>query len=231
MAPERIRNVVLVGHSGSGKTALAEALLHLAGVTTRMGRIEDGNTVSDFEPEEISRGSSVSLAMAPFEWAGHRINIIDTPGYSDFIGDARAALRAADLALFVVSGVDGVEVQTEVLWRMAGEEGIARAFFVNKLDRERASYSRTLTQLKAVFGTAVAPLQVPIGAEHQLSGVAQLTGDVAFTYEGGPKGKQGSIPPAVEKEVGGVAHRSHRSGGGDRRFAAGALPGGHRAQQ
>ena len=98
-------------------------------------------------------------------------------------------------------GVDGVEVQTEVLWRMAGEEGIARAFFVNKLDRERASYSRTLTQLKAVFGTAVAPLQVPIGAEHQLSGVAQLTGDIAFTYEGGPKGKQGTIPPAVEKEV------------------------------
>ena len=101
MAPAGIRNVVLVGHSGSGKTALAEALLYAAGVTTRMGRIEDGNTVSDFEPEEISRGSSVSLAMAPFEWSGHRINIIDTPGYSDFIGDARAAMRAADLALFV----------------------------------------------------------------------------------------------------------------------------------
>jgi len=201
LAPVRIRNVVLVGHSGSGKTALAEALLHAAGVTTRMGRIEDGNTITDFEPEEIARGSSVSLAMAPFEWAGHRINVIDTPGYSDFIGDARAAMRAADLALFVVSGVDGVEVQTEALWRMAGEEGIARAIFVNKLDRERASYSRTLTQLKAVFGTAVAPLQVPIGSEHRLSGVAQLTGDVAFTYEGGPKGKQGSVPAEVEGEV------------------------------
>jgi elongation factor G len=201
LAQARIRNVVLVGHSGSGKTALAEALLHAAGVTTRMGRIEDGNTVTDFEPEEITRGSSVSLAMAPFEWGGCRVNIIDTPGYSDFIGDACAALRAADLALFVVSGVDGVEVQTEALWRLAEEEGIPRAFFVNKLDRERASYSRALTQLKTNFGAAVAPLQLPIGAEHQLSGVAQLTGGLAFVYEGTTKGKQVPTPPDVEKEV------------------------------
>jgi elongation factor G len=201
VTPDRIRNVVLVGHSGSGKTVLAEALLHVAGVTTRMGRIEDGNTVSDFEPEEISRGSSVSLAMAPFEWAGCRVNIIDTPGYSDFVGDARAAMRAADLALFVVSGVDGVEVQTEALWRMAGDEGIARAFFVNKLDRERASFSRTISQLKAAFGAAVAPLQVPIGAEHQLAGVANLFGNLAFTYDGGTRGKQGEIPAGVEQEV------------------------------
>jgi elongation factor G len=201
LTPDRIRNVVLVGHSGSGKTALAEALLHVAGATSRMGRIEDHNTVTDFEPEELARGSSVSLAMAPFEWAGHRVNIIDTPGYSDFIGEARAALRAADLALFVVSGVDGVEVQTEALWRMAGEEGLARAIFVTKLDRERASFSRALTQLKAAFGTSVAPLQVPIGAEHQLSGVANLIGSQAFTYDGGPKGAQGPIPAGMDKEV------------------------------
>lgn len=201
MAPDRIRNVVLVGHSGSGKTALAEALLYTAGATTRMGRIEDGNTVSDFEPEEVARESSVSLAMAPFEWAGYRVNVIDTPGFSDFVGDARAAMRAADLALFVVSGVDGVEVQTEALWRMAGEEGIARAFFVNKLDRERASFSRTLAQLKAAFGAAVAPLQVPIGEEHRLSGVAQLPGGRAFAYDGGPKGAPGPVPPEVEGEV------------------------------
>jgi len=201
LSPDRIRNVVLVGHSGSGKTALAEALLHTAGVTTRLGRIEDGNTVTDFEPEEISRGSSVSLAMAPFDWAGHKVNIIDAPGYSDFVGEARAALRAADLALFVISGVDGVEVQTTALWRMAGEEGIARAFFVNKLDRERASFTRTLNQLKSVFGTAVAPLQLPIGAEHQLSGVANLIGGSAFTYDGSPKGRQGEIPAEVKQEV------------------------------
>ncbi|HEX9978878.1 MAG TPA: GTP-binding protein, partial [Acidimicrobiia bacterium] len=158
MASDRIRNVVLVGHSGSGKTALAEALLFTAGATTRMGRVEDGNTVTDFEPEEINRQSSVSLAMAPFEWEGHKVNLIDTPGLSDFVGEVRTALRAADLALFVVSGVDGVEVQTEVIWRLAGEEGVARAIFVNKLDRERASFSRTLAQLKEAFGTAVAPL-------------------------------------------------------------------------
>ena len=156
MGSDQIRNIALVGHSGSGKTALAEALLFAAGVTTRAGSVEDGNTVTDFEPEEISRGSSVSLAMAPFNWNGHKINIIDTPGLSDFTGEMRAALRAADLALFVVSGVDGVEVQTEAAWRMAGDEGISRAIFVNKLDRERSSFSRTVGEisdaLRDVFG-------------------------------------------------------------------------------
>ena len=170
MGSDQVRNVVLVGHSGSGKTSLAESLLFAAGATNRMGRVEDGNTVTDFDPEEIARGSSVSLAMAPFEWNSHRINLIDTPGLSDFVGEVRAAMRAADLALFAVSGVDGVEVQTEAIWRIAEDEGIARAFFINKLDRERASHSRTLEQLKEAFGTAIAPLQVPIGAEHELAG-------------------------------------------------------------
>lgn len=202
MGSDQIRNVVLLGHSGSGKTALAEALLFTAGVTTRVGTVEDGNTVTDFEPEEISRGSSVSLAMAPFRWNGHKINIIDTPGLSDFTGEMRAALRAADLALFVVSGVDGVEVQTEAAWRMAGDEGIARAVFVNKLDRERSSFIRTVDQMKEIFGTAVAPLQVPIGAEADLSGVANLVGGKAYTYSGGPKATEGSLPESVQAEVG-----------------------------
>ena len=202
MASDKIRNVALVGHSGGGKTMVAEALLLAAGVTTRMGRIEDRNTVTDFDPEEVARGSSVSLAMAPFEWAGHRINVIDTPGLSDFMGEALAALRAADLALFVVSGVDGVEVQTEALWDMAGEEGIARAVFVNKLDRERASFSRTLTQLKEVFGTGIAPLQIPIGAEADLRGVANLVGGRAFTYSGSPKATEGDLPEEIHSEVG-----------------------------
>ncbi len=201
MASDKIRNVVLVGHSGSGKTALAEALLFAAGVTTRMGKVEDGNTVTDFEPEEIARGSSVSLAMAPFEWMGHKVNLIDTPGLSDFVGEARAALRAADLALFVVSGVDGVEVQTEELWRAAAAEGIARAVFVNKLDRERSSFSRTLAQLKEVFGTAVAPLQVPIGAEHELTGVANLVGGRAYLYDGGMKSTLADVPDSARSEV------------------------------
>jgi elongation factor G len=200
MGSDQIRNVVLVGHSGSGKTALAEALLFTAGVTTRAGAVEDGNTVTDFEPEEIARGSSVGLAMAPFGWNGHKINLIDTPGLSDFTGDMHAAMRAADLALFVVSGVDGVEVQTEAAWRIAGEEGIARAVFVNKLDRERASFARTVDQMKEIFGTAIAPLQVPIGSEEDLSGVANLVGGMAYTYSGGPKATEGSVPESVEAE-------------------------------
>jgi elongation factor G len=202
LGADQIRNVVLVGHGGSGKTALAEALLHVAGVTTRMGRIEDGNTITDFEPEEIARESSVALAMAPFEWEGHKINLIDTPGYADFVGEVRAALRAADLALFVVSAVDGVEVQTEVIWRMAEEEGIARAVFVNKLDRERSSHSRTMTQLKETFGTGIAPLQVPIGVEHELSGVANLVGNEAYTYEPDAlRATKVALPDSVKQEV------------------------------
>jgi elongation factor G len=199
---EKIRNVVLVGHSGSGKTTLAESLLFAAGETTRMGKVEDGNTVTDFEPEERNRRSSVSLAMAPFDWSGYRINLIDTPGVSDFTGEVRAALRVADLALFVVSAVDGVEVQTEQIWRLAEEEGIARAVFVNKLDRERASFSRTLQQLKEVFGTPIAPVLVPIGAEHDLSGVANLVGGKAYSYPGGAmKATEGDLPGGMQGEV------------------------------
>ncbi len=201
MGSDQVRNVVLVGHGGSGKTALAEALLYTAGVTTRMGKVEDGNTVTDFDPEEISRGSSVNLSLAPFEWNGIKINIIDSPGYSDFVGEVRAALRAADLALFVVSGVDGVEVQTEEIWRMAGDEGIARAIFINKLDRERASYSRVLSQLKETFGTPIAPIQVPIGSEAQLRGVANLVGGQAFLYDGGPKATKSAVPADMEDQV------------------------------
>ena len=205
MGSEKIRNVVLVGHSGSGKTALAEALLFAAGTTARMGKVEDGNTVTDFEPEERSRRSSVSLAMAPFDWDGHRINVIDTPGVSDFIGEVRAAMRVADLALFVVSGVDGVEVQTEHLWKLAEEEGIARAVFVNKLDRERASFGRTLQQLKDAFGTPIAPILVPIGAEHNLSGVANLVGGKAYTYASGAmKAAESELPDTMHGEVAGL---------------------------
>src|SRR6478609_8726579 len=125
-----IRNVAL---GGAGKTSLAEALLFTAGATTRLGKIEDGTTVADFDPEEQRRRISVSLALAPFELEGHKVNILDAPGYADFIGDVGAAFRAADLALFVVSAVEGVEVQTEIAWKLAEERDIPRAIFVNKL--------------------------------------------------------------------------------------------------
>ena len=203
MEAEKIRNVALVGHGGSGKTALAEALLFTAGKTTRVGRVEDGNTVMDFEPEEIERQISLGLAIASFTHKGFKINLIDSPGYADFIGDARSALRAADLAVFVVSAVDGVEVQTELLWQIAGNEGIARAIFVNKLDRERASFGRTLAQLKTVFGKRIAPVQVPIGEEASLSGIVRVVSSRAYTYTSGkPVGSLIELPDDVSAMVG-----------------------------
>ena len=156
----KIRNVALVGHGGAGKTSLAEALLFNAGAIVRLGRVEDGSTVCDFDPEEQRRSISVSLALAPFELEDHKVNVLDAPGYADFVGDVAAAIQAADLALFVVSAVEGIEVQTEIAWKLAEQRGLPRAIFVNKLDRERASFSRTLDQLKAKFGTGVAPLQL-----------------------------------------------------------------------
>ena len=184
MASEKIRNVGLFGHGGAGKTAVAEALLHNAGLTTRVGSVEAGNTVMDFEPEEIERGNSLGLAVASFQQNGVRVNLVDTPGYADFVGDAKAALRAVDLAVFVVSAVDGVEVQTELLWEAAEEEGIARAVFINKLDRDRASFSRTLEQLIEVFGKQIAPVQAPIGEESRLSGLVRMVSGQAFGYSG-----------------------------------------------
>jgi elongation factor G len=182
---EKIRNVALVGHGGAGKTTLAEALLHRAGAVNRLGRVEDGSTVCDHDPEEQRRGLSLSLALAPFEWKGHKVNLVDTPGYADFIGDVVAALRVVDLAVFVVSAVDGVEVQTEMIWREAANLGVPRMVFVNKLDRERASFERTLDELRDKLGAGVAPLELPIGAEADFRGIADLLTDTAHVYEGG----------------------------------------------
>ena len=192
-----IRNVLLVGHGGSGKTALLEAMLFTSGAITRMGRVEDGNTVSDFEPEEVKKQISVSLAMAPVEWSGVKINVLDAPGYADFVGDVRAGIRAVDAVILVVSAVDGVEVQTEVAWELAVEAGLPRAILVNKLDRERASFQRTLDELVASFGTQVAPLEYPIGEEHDFSGIADLLSRKAFTYGSGPSATEGDWPDDV----------------------------------
>src|SRR5919106_1922633 len=192
--PRHIRNVVLVGHSGAGKTTLTEAMLFTAGALTRMGKIEDGNTVSDHDPEEIRRGISVSLSLAPVEWKGAKINVLDAPGYADFIGDVKGALRAADCCLFVVSAVDGVEVQTEVVWELAVEAGLPRAIFINKIDRERASFERTMDGLVAAFGTQVAPIHLPIGEEHDFAGVMDLLSRKAYRYSSGASGEEGEWP-------------------------------------
>jgi elongation factor G len=192
-----VRNVVLVGHGSSGKTTLAEALLHHCGVVSRMGKVEDGTTVCDFEPEEVKRHLSLSLAIAPIECDGHKLNLIDTPGYLDFVADVHAALRVADLAVFVVSAVEGVEVGTEVSWRLAEKLGVPRMVFVNKLDRERASFDRTLEQLRSVFGAGIAPLELPIGEESAFRGVADLLTDRAFLYEGGAA-TEADVPDEME---------------------------------
>ena len=154
---EQIRNVVLVGHQGSGKTSLAEALLFRAGVIARAGVIEKGSTVMDHDPDERERHQSISLSLASFDWNDHRINIIDTPGYPDFRGEALFGLAAADLAVFVIDGVAGVQSQDLVLWRHAAQLGIPRIVFVNKLDRERSSFDRTLAQVRDAFGSHADP--------------------------------------------------------------------------
>jgi elongation factor G len=190
--PARVHTVALVGHGGAGKTTLAEALLHQAGVIPRPGRVEDGTTVSDFEPEELKRKISVSLAIAPFDQGDHKVNVIDTPGFADFVVEVQLALDAADLAVFVVSAVDGVQVQTEVIWRMAKRAGVPRLIFVNKLDHERADYERTLTQLQEAFGSGLAPLEMPIVRDGKFVGVADLLADEAITYT-----RSGDAPPVA----------------------------------
>jgi elongation factor G len=202
--PAAIRNVALVGHGGAGKTTLTEALLHISGATGRPGRVEDATTVTDFEPEEHKRGLSISTALAPIEWEGHKINVLDAPGYADFAEEAAAALSVADLAVFVVSAVEGVEVQTTNMWKAAAGLGLPRLIFVNKLDRERASFDRTLEDLQAAFGAGVAPLELPIGEESAFRGVADLLSDTAITYEGG-RPTTGPIP----EDMAGREHSVH----------------------
>ncbi|HEX9717197.1 MAG TPA: elongation factor G [Actinomycetota bacterium] len=192
-----IRNVLLVGHGGSGKTTLLEAMLFTSGAITRMGKVEDGNTVSDFEPEEVKKGISVSLAVAPIEWKDVKVNVLDAPGYADFVGDLRSAIRAVDAVLLVVSAVDGVEVQTEVAWELAVEAGLPRAILINKLDRERASFERTLEQLVRSFGTQVAPLELPLGEEHDFEGIADLLARKAFRYGSGPAAEEVPWPDDI----------------------------------
>jgi elongation factor G len=208
-----IRNVLLVGHGGSGKTTLLEAMLFASGALTRMGTVEDGNTVSDHDPDEQRRQISVSLAMAPVEWKGTKLNVLDAPGTADFVGDVRSAVRAADAVIIVVSAVDGVEVQTEYAWELAVQEGLPRAIFVNKLDRERADFQSTLDQLVASFGNQVAPFELPIGAEHEFAGIADLLHEKADLYPSGPTAEESEWPdeihamadPAREKLVEAVA--------------------------
>ena len=191
---ENIRNVVLVGHGGSGKTSVAEALLFRSGANTRMGKTTDGNTTTDFDEEEIRRGISIATALAPIEWEGVKINVLDAPGYADFIGEMRAAMRIADLAVFVVSGVEGLEVQTQVAWNYAEELSIPRIIFVNKLDRENSQFRTTLEQLRDAFGKSIAPIELPLGREHDFRGLISVIDADALEYDDAGKAKEVDVP-------------------------------------
>ncbi len=193
-AADRIRNVALVGHRGSGKTSLHEALLFQAGVTNRLGSVVDGTTVSDTDPDEKARQMSISLALSSFEWQERKVNLIDTPGDSSFVADALGALRVCESAVFVVNAVMGVEVHTNRLWQRAAELDLARLVFVNMLDRERADFFRTLESLKATFGQHVVATEIPIGAEHEINGLIDLIDMKAYRYDGLGRDNCSEIP-------------------------------------
>jgi elongation factor G len=183
-SPKRIRNVALVGHRGSGKTSVNEALLFTAGAINRLGSVADGTTVSDSATDEKAREMSISASLSSFRWDDRKINLIDTPGEPSFVADALAALRVSDGAVFVINGVMGAEVTTSRLWERAAELGLARILFVNMLDRERADFFRALDSLKQAFGQHVVATEIPIGTEHELQGVVDLIDMKAYRYDG-----------------------------------------------
>lgn len=185
----KIRNVVLCSHGGAGKTLLAEAMLFNSGVIERLGRIEDGTTVMDYDAEEIKRKISINISLSSGEWNGCKINLLDTPGYFDFAGEVRAGLRVAEAVIIVVDAVAGVEVGTELVWRLAEEQNLPRLLVVNKMDRENADFDRVVDELRESFGRQIVPAQIPIGAEASFKGVADLVTEKAFLFPGGAQRK------------------------------------------
>jgi len=200
--PGKIRNVAVVGHRGTGKTSLVEAMLFQAGATNRLGVVEQGSTVSDWDEDEQQRQMSIADTLCHLEWQGRKINLIDTPGEPSFQGDAIAALHVVEGALVTVSGVMGVEVQTTRNWGRAEELGLARVIFVNMLDRERADFFRVLEQLRAHFGNQCVAVHLPIGAEHELSGIVDVLHMTSYTSpDGDREGKPGAIPADMADQV------------------------------
>src|SRR5437764_11035197 len=199
-----LRNVALVGHSGSGKTQLVSALLYDAGAVNRFGRVDEGTTVTDYDDEEIARKHTLSDSVAYAEWNKIKINFIDTPGMANFLSDARAALRVSDAALVVVDAVAGVEVSTEKVWEAADELELPRLIVLNRLDRERASLERSIESLRAVFGRTVIPIHLPIGEEKSFKGIVDLVTMRAWTFaaDGSGKGTEGDVPGELASAAG-----------------------------
>src|ERR1700681_2055261 len=200
-AADRIRNVVLVGHRGAGKTSLHEAMLFEAGATSRLGSVPDRTTVSDSDPDEQARQMSISAALSSFEWHERKINLLDTPGEPSFIADALGALRVCESAVFVINAVMGTEVTTRRLWKVAAERDIARMLFVNMLDRERADFYRALETLKTAFGPHVVATEIPIGSEQECNGVIDLVDMRAYRYEGAGRANATPIEIPLEEQA------------------------------
>ncbi len=194
---EQIRNVVLLSHTNAGKTSLCENMLFQAKAISRLGRVDDGTTTSDYEPEETKRKISINLSLLPFEWNKTKVNLIDSPGYPDFVGEVKASLRAADGAVVIVSAASGVEVGTELVWQYADDRALPRILFVNKIDRENADFFKTVEQLSTKFGRKCVPIQLPIGAESKFEGVVDLISKTAKA----PPSLADKIPAFREKLV------------------------------
>src|SRR5438874_2111950 len=197
----KIRNVGIVGHGGVGKTSLVESLLFTAGAVNRLGKVDDGTTTTDFDPDEIKRKISVNTALAYCDWKGHRLNLVDTPGYGDFIADARAGLRVVEAAVVVVDAVAGVQVQTEKVWKFANDFELPRAIVVNRLDRERADFYRTFESMARRLKGRLVPLHLPIGDEHDFKGFVDLVTQKAVTYGADGKPVEGPVPAELADRV------------------------------
>ncbi|NLL31470.1 MAG: elongation factor G [Clostridiales bacterium] len=198
---DNIRNVGLIGHSSVGKTSLVEALLYSNGNIDRLGKVEEGTTISDFDPEEKRRGISISVSIESIEVNNTKINLIDIPGYFDFSGELIQGMRAADVATIVVSGVSGVQVGTEKAWNYCNKIKLPRAFFINKLDRENSSYERTLEELKSKFGISVVPLQFPIGSEENLRGIVNVISGKAIIYDENNRPREIDAPDDIKDKI------------------------------
>src|SRR5262249_22892019 len=200
---DSIRNVALVGHGDVGKTSLASCFLFDAGAINRFGKVDQGNTVTDFDEDEIERKITISSSPCFVEWNKVKINFLDTPGYGNFVADARAALRAVDAAAIVISGVSGVEVQSEKVWKWADEFELQRLLVVNKLDRERSDFARAVDSIQKSFGRGTVAVQVPIGSEKDFTGVVDLIHLKAYEYPKDESGKfkEIEIPAAMKDEV------------------------------
>src|SRR6267142_5454646 len=195
----KIRNVAFVGHGGVGKTSLVEALLHACGATTRLGKVDDGTTTTDFDPDEIKRKISINTAVAYCDYKGHRVNFVDTPGYGDFISDARAGLSVVEAAVVVVDAVAGVQVQTEKVWKFASEFELSRAIVVNRLDRERSDFFRTLESLGRRLKGRIVPVHIPVGEESGFRGYVDLVTQRATVFADGKPSEQAVPAEAAER--------------------------------